>query len=101
MRRVNSLPAAFRLAIISIATFAYSARAIAANACDNPLYLTFDTGHMDIAPLVADVLQRQNVKVTFFAANERTNSGAARRSELIAMFLPKTSAVAMSIADAG
>ena len=75
MRRVNSLPAAFRIAIISIAVFAYSARAIAANSCDNPLYLTFDTGHMDIAPLVADVLQRQNVKVTFFAANERTKVG--------------------------
>ncbi len=30
---------------------------------------------MEVAPLVADVLQRQDVKVTFFAANERTKVG--------------------------
>lgn len=46
----------------------------AAPAC-KPVYLTFDTGHMEIAPLVADVLKRQNVQVTFFAANERTKEG--------------------------
>lgn len=40
-----------------------------------PVYLTFDTGHMAVAPLIADVLKRQNVKVTFFAANERTKEG--------------------------
>jgi peptidoglycan/xylan/chitin deacetylase (PgdA/CDA1 family) len=45
------------------------------NSCQKPLYLTFDTGHMEVAPLVADVLSRQNVKVTFFAANERTKVG--------------------------
>lgn len=39
------------------------------------IYLTFDTGHMEIAPLVAEVLNRQNVKVTFFAANEATKKG--------------------------
>ncbi len=43
--------------------------------CAKPLYLTFDTGHMAVAPLIADVLNRQNVKVTFFAANERTQVG--------------------------
>lgn len=43
--------------------------------CAKPLYLTFDTGHMEIAPLVAEVLQRQRVKVTFFGANEATKSG--------------------------
>jgi len=43
-------------------------------ACDKPVYLTFDTGHMGIAPLVADVLKRQNVKVTFFGAAERTQT---------------------------
>jgi len=43
--------------------------------CQKPLYLTFDTGHMEIAPLVADVLNRQQVRVTFFAANERTKEG--------------------------
>lgn len=41
-------------------------------ACKRPVYLTFDTGHMGVAPLVAEVLQRQRVPVTFFLANERT-----------------------------
>ena len=40
-----------------------------------PIYLTLDTGHMDVAPLMADVLRKHNVKVTFFAANERTKTG--------------------------
>ena len=43
--------------------------------CEKPLYLTLDTGHMAVAPLVADVLARQQVRVTFFAANERTQVG--------------------------
>ena len=42
------------------------------NECYKPLYLTFDTGHMEVASLIADVLNRHQVKVTFFAANERT-----------------------------
>jgi len=42
--------------------------------CEKPVYLTFDTGHMGIAPLVADVLKRQDVRVTFFAAAERTQT---------------------------
>lgn len=46
-----------------------------AAACPEPVYLTLDTGHMGVAPLVAEVLQRQDVKVTFFIANERTQSG--------------------------
>ena len=40
-----------------------------------PLYLTLDTGHMDVAPLMADVMRRHQVKATFFAANERTKAG--------------------------
>ncbi|MEO8023002.1 polysaccharide deacetylase family protein [Polaromonas sp.] len=40
-----------------------------------PVYLTLDTGHMEVAPLIAEVLKRQQVKVTFFAANERTKTG--------------------------
>ena len=39
------------------------------------VYLTLDTGHMEVAPLMADVLRKHNVKVTFFAANERTKTG--------------------------
>ena len=45
-----------------------------ANAC-KPVYLTLDTGHMEVAPLMADVLRRHQVKATFFAANERTKTG--------------------------
>ena len=43
--------------------------------CTKPLYLTFDTGHMGVADLIADVLRRQQVKVTFFAAHEPTQVG--------------------------
>jgi peptidoglycan/xylan/chitin deacetylase (PgdA/CDA1 family) len=45
--------------------------------CQHPVYLSFDTGHMGVAPLIAEVLQRQRVKVTFFLANERTRSGGS------------------------
>ena len=44
-------------------------------ACTQPLFLTFDTGHMGTADLIADVLKRHKVQVTFFAANERTQVG--------------------------
>ena len=43
--------------------------------CEKPVYLTFDTGHMGVAPLIAEVLQRQQVPVTFFAAHEKTREG--------------------------
>ena len=46
-----------------------------AQECSKPIYLTFDTGHMGVAPLIADVLARHRVKVTFFAANEPTQQG--------------------------
>ena len=48
---------------------------VSAAPCDKPVYLTFDTGHMGVAPLIADVLQRHQVKVTFFAAQEKTQEG--------------------------
>lgn len=40
-----------------------------------PVYLTLDTGHMEVAPLIAGVLNKHQIKVTFFAANERTKAG--------------------------
>jgi peptidoglycan-N-acetylmuramic acid deacetylase len=46
-----------------------------APACHKPVYLTFDTGHMGVAPLIAEVLQRYHVKATFFAAHEPTQEG--------------------------
>jgi peptidoglycan/xylan/chitin deacetylase (PgdA/CDA1 family) len=45
------------------------------SACTKPVYLTFDTGHMGVAELVADVLKRHDVRVTFFGAAERTLEG--------------------------
>jgi peptidoglycan-N-acetylmuramic acid deacetylase len=50
------------------------------NACSDPkkaVYLTFDTGHMAVAPLVADVLSKHQVKVTFFVADEATKSNGS------------------------
>lgn len=46
-----------------------------AQACSKPVYLTLDTGHMEVAPLIADVLKRHEVRVTFFAAHEKTKAG--------------------------
>lgn len=51
---------------------------LAAAACVKPVYLTIDTGHMGVAPLVADVLARHQVKATFFLANERTQAVGGR-----------------------
>jgi peptidoglycan/xylan/chitin deacetylase (PgdA/CDA1 family) len=58
-----------------IALYAVSTGSKAENACEKPVYLTLDTGHMEVAALMADVLNRQRVKATFFAANERTKVG--------------------------
>ena len=63
------------VATFSIAAKDHSTKASAPNRCEKPVYLTFDTGHMGVAPLIAEVLDRQQVKVTFFAANERTKEG--------------------------
>lgn len=62
--------------VAAFAFFAAPARPQAAEPpCGKPLYVTFDTGHMGVAPLVADVLKKHDVKVTFFAANEKTIEG--------------------------
>lgn len=75
MHRANKLLPVFLIAIFLVAFGAYSARAEAPKDCKKPVYLTFDTGHMGVAELVAEVLQRQQVRVTFFAAQERTRVG--------------------------
>ena len=59
------------LAWAALAAPAATAQAV----CEHPVYLTFDTGHMGVAPLIAEVLARQQVRVTFFAAQERTQQG--------------------------
>jgi peptidoglycan/xylan/chitin deacetylase (PgdA/CDA1 family) len=72
---------AARRAGAAAALFAFSCTAAAApcgnGPGDKPVYLTFDTGHMGVAPLVADVLTRHAVKATFFLADERTLDGGS------------------------
>nr|WP_279088745.1 polysaccharide deacetylase family protein [Comamonas thiooxydans] len=56
---------------------AEAAKKMASGVCSKVVYLTFDTGHMGIAQLVAQVLQKHKVPVTFFAANEATKEGGS------------------------
>ena len=72
MRAGCELPRA--AALVAAVVLAWSSPAGAAS-CDRPVYLTLDTGHMGVAPLVAEVLQRQQVKASFFLANEKTLDG--------------------------
>jgi peptidoglycan-N-acetylmuramic acid deacetylase len=51
--------------------------AAAAPACDKPVFLSFDTGHMGVAPLIAATLQRHDVRATFFLASEPTLTGGS------------------------
>lgn len=44
-------------------------------ACQGVLYLTFDTGNMRHAELIAEILARHRAKATFFVANEKTYRG--------------------------
>ena len=86
--------------MVMVASYECSTRATALNPCEKPLYLTFDTGHMAVAPLVAEVLKRQNLEATFFAAKERTKTGdgslgncwarGGKRAGQRAMNLPRT-----------
>ena len=88
MRRANFVGWGIRavqatLAIVLIAENVHAAsgngqlegKNTAAAASCKPIYLTLDTGHMEVAPLMAEVLKRHQVKATFFAANERTQTG--------------------------
>ena len=79
MPHAKSSNITFSSAIVFIAacalTTGVTAQSAAQSRCDKPVYLTLDTGHMEVAPLVADVLKRNQVRVTFFAANERTVTG--------------------------
>lgn len=69
MRRASK-----KLAYAALALAGLSVQAHAQAFCEKPLYLTFDTGHMGVAPLIADVLARHQVKASFFLANERTQT---------------------------
>ncbi len=78
MRHANKAVGPLKIAlrgVVALVALSGATGALNAQVCDKPLYLTFDTGHMGAAPLIADVLKRHNVLVTFFAANERTQTG--------------------------
>jgi peptidoglycan/xylan/chitin deacetylase (PgdA/CDA1 family) len=49
--------------------------ATSAPPCSAVAYLTFDTGNMRHAELIAETLRRHDVKATFFLANEKTTRG--------------------------
>jgi peptidoglycan/xylan/chitin deacetylase (PgdA/CDA1 family) len=74
-RWITRLAELGRRAVVAAAIGASAVAPARAGGCNKPLYLTFDTGHMAVAPLIAEVLARQQVRVTFFAANERTREG--------------------------
>jgi peptidoglycan/xylan/chitin deacetylase (PgdA/CDA1 family) len=77
-RRRRGAAALRAIALVALScAAALSAAAVDATEPCKPVYLTFDTGHMGVAPLVADVLRRHQVKVTFFLANEKTLDGGA------------------------
>jgi peptidoglycan/xylan/chitin deacetylase (PgdA/CDA1 family) len=63
-----------RTAVAVLATALCSA-AWSQGDCQKPVYLTLDTGHMEVAPFIAETLRKHQVKVTFFAANELTKTG--------------------------
>lgn len=63
------------LVACAVLVMAGSAHAQDSASCKKPVYLTLDTGHMGVAPQMAEVLARHKVRVTFFAANERTQEG--------------------------
>ncbi|GKT26168.1 polysaccharide deacetylase family protein [Acidovorax sp. SUPP3334] len=72
--RLSEAKGFFAISLIAIFVVGKAAAAETSH-CDKPLYLTFDTGHMEIAPFVADVLKRKGILVTFFAADEKTKLG--------------------------
>ena len=68
-------PVACLRALIAVAATAVCSLAWSQSDCKQPVYLTLDTGHMEVAPFIADTLRKHQVKVTFFAANEPTKAG--------------------------
>ena len=70
-----ALLALLGLALASSEVSAQANKPAPAPPCARAVYLTFDTGHMGVADLIADVLRRHQVRATFFAAHEPTREG--------------------------
>ena len=69
----HSILALILLFLVSFSTQAQTNSST--HSCNKTVYLTFDTGNMSVAQTVADILKRQNIKATFFLANEKTFRG--------------------------
>jgi len=66
----------FALILLCFVSFSTQAQTNSStHSCNKTVYLTFDTGNMSVAQTVADILKRQNIKATFFLANEKTFRG--------------------------
>jgi len=65
---------ALAAALIALAPLGVSAKSSAAE-CAKPVYLTLDTGGMQSAELIANILKKHDVRATFFLANEKTFRG--------------------------
>ena len=57
------------------ALFLLQVVSVHAASCAGTVYLTIDTGNMQPAQAMADVLKKHGVKATFFLANEKTTRG--------------------------
>ncbi|MBU3635192.1 polysaccharide deacetylase family protein [Polynucleobacter sp. es-GGE-1] len=67
--RIVYLTAALLLGCFSFGSSAQT------SSCNKTVYLTFDTGNMSVAHQVDEILKRQNIKATFFLANEKAYRG--------------------------
>jgi peptidoglycan/xylan/chitin deacetylase (PgdA/CDA1 family) len=60
---------------LAITALVLTAGGVANAACSGTLYLTFDTGNMRHAELIAETLAKHKARATFFVANEKTLRG--------------------------
>lgn len=60
---------------LAVAALLAATASMAHAACSGRLYLTFDTGNMRHAELIAEILARHQARATFFIANEKTLRG--------------------------
>jgi len=77
-RAETARPRLTKVGLALLGGLMFMASSMGAASCPDPrraVYLTFDTGHMGVAPLIAEILSKHDVRVTFFAAHERTQTG--------------------------
>lgn len=73
VHRFSSLACLLLAALAAVA--AQAAPNQSQGACTKPVYLTLDTGNMRHAELIAQILNKHQVKATFFLAQEKTFRG--------------------------